>query len=160
MSLKNVLHRNQSTWTIMFANSIATTFSNKQLSESWAFRKLISKVSIFTARMCFPIYIAGAKIADFWLSLNNWRNKKKWNWLLYLDCSFTFNPFTPAIFAEKCVFKWMERFCGHSSAIKIDLKLTGKPFPGCTLWPDPDVNNHFAKFSHAQQETFRDSFWV
>ena len=54
----------------------------------------------------------------------------------------------------------MERFCGHSSAIKIDLKLTGKPFPGCTLWPsDPDVNYHFAKFSHTQQETFRDSFF-
>ena len=54
----------------------------------------------------------------------------------------------------------MERFCGHSNAIKIDLKLTGKPFPGRTLWPsDPDVNYHFAKFSHAQQETFQDSFF-
>ena len=50
----------------------------------------------------------------------------------------------------------MERFCGHSRAIKIDLKLTGKPFRGCTLWPsDPDVKYNFAKFSHAQQETFR-----
>ena len=36
----------------------------------------------------------------------------------------------------------------------MDLKLTGKPFPGCTLWPsDPaDVKYYFAKFSHAQKE--------
>ena len=60
-------------------------------SESWAFRKLICEVSIFTPKVLFPIYIAGSKIQLFRISgfLSTAMNSKKIGTDLYLVCSCT-----------------------------------------------------------------------
>ena len=52
--LKNLFLR----WLRILENKNYTGLS----SESWAFRKLISEVSIFTPWVLFPIYIVGSKI--------------------------------------------------------------------------------------------------
>ena len=49
------------------------------------------------------------------------------------------NPFTPGNFAEKRVWKLVERFTGHCRAIIKELKLSIKPLTVRTLRPsDPE----------------------